>query len=44
MRFVRPFDSLTLDDIPLVGGKNASFGEMIRRAPPLGVRVPEASR
>ena len=30
MRFIRPFDSLTLDDIPLVGGKNASFGEMIR--------------
>ena len=41
MRFVRTFDSLTLDDIPLVGGKNASFGEMIRELRPLGVRVPD---
>ena len=40
-RFVRPFASLTLDDIPLVGGKNASFGEMIRALAPLGVRVPD---
>ena len=40
MRFVRPFESLTLDDIPLVGGKNASFGEMIGTLQPLGVRVP----
>jgi pyruvate,water dikinase len=40
MRFIRPFDSLTLDDLPLVGGKNASFGEMIRELTPLGVRVP----
>ena len=41
MRFIRSFDSLTLDDIPLVGGKNASFGEMIRSLAPLGVRVPD---
>jgi pyruvate,water dikinase len=41
MRFIRPFDSLTLDDIPLVGGKNASFGEMIQSLQPLGVRVPD---
>jgi pyruvate,water dikinase len=40
MRFVRPFDALTLDDIGEVGGKNASFGEMIRTLGPLGVRVP----
>jgi len=40
-RFIRPFASLTLDDIPLVGGKNASFGEMIRTLAPLGVRVPD---
>src|SRR6516225_2998586 len=40
MRFVRPFDSLTLDDLALVGGKNASFGEMIQELTPLGVRVP----
>ena len=30
VEYIRPFDSLTLDDIPLVGGKNASLGEMIR--------------
>jgi pyruvate,water dikinase len=41
VQFIRPFDSLTLDDIPLVGGKNASFGEMIRELGPLGVRVPD---
>jgi pyruvate,water dikinase len=40
MRYVRPFETLTLDDVPLVGGKNASFGEMIRELMPLGVRVP----
>ncbi|MFN8544235.1 MAG: phosphoenolpyruvate synthase [Candidatus Binatia bacterium] len=40
-KLVRTFDSLTLDDIPLVGGKNASFGEMIRALGPLGVRVPD---
>jgi pyruvate,water dikinase len=41
MRFVRPFDTLTLDDIPLVGGKNASFGEMIRSLKDSRVRVPD---
>jgi pyruvate,water dikinase len=41
VRFVRPFDSLTLDDVPLVGGKNASFGELIRALKPLGVKVPD---
>ena len=41
MGFIRSFDSLTLDDIPIVGGKNASFGEMIRELQPLGVRVPD---
>jgi pyruvate,water dikinase len=41
MRFVRAFDTLGLDDIPLVGGKNASFGEMLRALTPLGVRVPD---
>jgi pyruvate,water dikinase len=40
MRFVRPFEGLTLDDIAEVGGKNASFGEMIGALAPLGVRVP----
>ena len=41
MRYVRPFSTLSLDDIPLVGGKNASFGEMIGSLIPLGVSVPD---
>lgn len=41
MKFIRWFGSLTLDDISLVGGKNASFGEMIRELTALGVRVPD---
>ena len=41
MEYIRPFDTLTLEDIPLVGGKNASLGEMIRTLAPLGVRVPD---
>jgi pyruvate,water dikinase len=41
VQLIRPFATLTLDDIPLVGGKNASFGEMIRELGPLGVRVPD---
>jgi pyruvate,water dikinase len=40
-RFIRPFSTLTLDDISLVGGKNASLGEMVRELGPLGVRVPD---
>lgn len=36
MDFIRSFDSLTLDDLPLVGGKTASLGEMIRELTPLG--------
>jgi pyruvate,water dikinase len=40
VRFIRGFETLTLDDVPLVGGKNASFGEMIGALTPLGVRVP----
>ncbi len=40
MKFIRSFDSVTLDDIPLVGGKNASLGEMSHELAPLGVRLP----
>ncbi len=39
-RFVRFFDELTIDDVPLVGGKNASLGEMYRELKPEGVKVP----
>mgnify|MGYP001313544835 FL=1 len=41
MKWVRFFHEVGLEDVPLVGGKNASLGEMIRELSPLGVRVPE---
>lgn len=41
MQYVRTLDSLKLGDIALVGGKNASLGEMISSLKPLGVKVPE---
>jgi pyruvate, water dikinase len=41
MRFVRWFADIGLADVGLVGGKNASLGEMIRSLAPLGVRVPD---
>ncbi|MGH7411030.1 MAG: phosphoenolpyruvate synthase [Candidatus Methylomirabilis sp.] len=37
---VRWFDEIGLEDIPLVGGKNASLGEMYRNLKDQGVRVP----
>ncbi|WP_117237469.1 phosphoenolpyruvate synthase [Thermus sediminis] len=40
MKWVRFFHEVGLEDVPLVGGKNASLGEMIRELSPLGVKVP----
>jgi pyruvate, water dikinase len=40
-RWTRWFSEIGIDDVPLVGGKNASLGEMIRELGSLGVRVPE---
>ena len=37
---IRWFDSLTRQDVPLVGGKNASLGELTRELVGAGVRVP----
>ena len=34
------FKDLTIDDVPLVGGKNASLGEMYRNLSPKGVSIP----
>ena len=34
------FDQLTIEDVPLVGGKNASLGEMYQALTPQGVMVP----
>ena len=38
---VIPFRDLRLDDVPRVGGKNASLGEMISQLSGLGLRVPD---
>jgi pyruvate,water dikinase len=38
--YVRPFDQLGMHDVPVVGGKNASIGELIRHLSGLDVRVP----
>ncbi|BCX87667.1 pyruvate, water dikinase [Methylomarinovum tepidoasis] len=40
-RFIRFFEELGIDDVPLVGGKNASLGEMYRALTPQGIRVPD---
>ena len=40
MNYIRFFETLDLDDIAIVGGKNASLGEMIQKLQPLGVDVP----
>jgi pyruvate,water dikinase len=37
---VRWFEDLSLADVALVGGKNASLGEMIQNLSPKGIRVP----
>lgn len=37
---IRWFDQIGIDDVPLVGGKNASLGEMYRELRPRGVNVP----
>lgn len=38
---IRWFAEISIDDIPLVGGKNASLGEMFRELASQGVKVPD---
>lgn len=38
--FVLWFDEIGIEDVPLVGGKNASLGEMYRNLTAKGVPVP----
>jgi pyruvate,water dikinase len=40
LQFVRRFAEIGYDDVAIVGGKNASLGEMYRELGKLGVRVP----
>ncbi len=39
-KFIKWFSEVNLDDIPLVGGKNASLGDMYQELTPKGVKVP----
>jgi len=41
LRWVRRFSEIGLEDVTLVGEKNASLGEMVRGLGNLGIRVPE---
>ena len=40
LKYIRLFNELGIDDVPLVGGKNASLGEMYRNLSETGVKVP----
>ncbi|MBE7439548.1 MAG: phosphoenolpyruvate synthase [Spirochaetales bacterium] len=39
-KYIRFFEELRNEDVPLVGGKNASLGEMVSQLSSAGVRVP----
>lgn len=39
LHFVRWFEEITIDDVPIVGGKNASLGEMCRELGPQGINL-----
>jgi len=39
-KYIRWFRDITMDDVPQVGGKNASLGEMYRSLIPQGIQVP----
>ncbi|MDO9267205.1 MAG: phosphoenolpyruvate synthase [Sulfurimonas sp.] len=40
MKYIRFFDELNINDVPTVGGKNASLGEMYQKLTPKGVNIP----
>ncbi len=39
-RCIRFFSEIGIDDVPLVGGKNASLGEMFQELTPAGISIP----
>ncbi len=41
MHYIRYFDEIGIEDVPTVGGKNASLGEMYRKLSAEGVLVPD---
>jgi len=40
MKYIRWFKNISIKDVPLVGGKNASLGEMYRHLTPKGINIP----
>jgi len=40
MQYIRFFNQLNIKDVPIVGGKNASLGEMYQNLTPKGVNIP----
>lgn len=40
MRYIKFFKELNNKDVPIVGGKNASIGEMFQELLPVGIKVP----
>jgi pyruvate, water dikinase len=40
LKFIKYFTDITLQDVPLVGGKNGSLGQMIRQLASKGIKVP----
>ncbi|WP_267523435.1 phosphoenolpyruvate synthase [Campylobacter sp. MG1] len=41
MKYILPFNKVRMSDVEVVGGKNASLGEMITQLSSSGVRVPD---
>jgi pyruvate,water dikinase len=41
MKYIKRFSEIGIEDVPVVGGKNASLGEMYRQLSASGVRVPD---
>jgi pyruvate,water dikinase len=39
-KYIRWFESIKIEDIPVVGGKNASLGEMYRELTNKGIKIP----
>ncbi|WP_094229189.1 phosphoenolpyruvate synthase [Methanolobus psychrotolerans] len=39
-KYIRWFEEITIDDVPLVGGKNASLGEMYRELTNNDIKIP----
>lgn len=39
-KYIRRFEEIKIEDVPLVGGKNASLGEMYRELTSQGIKIP----